>query len=392
MGDKEKIGYFLKHKDNEVMYFEMDAKTSRIVGNNYIIDSKRLPFNLKYNDDFAERTEQLSIWIKARGLTGSRKDLSNIIAINGVKDEIELIIKSYGLNVTDHYWIHEAEINLTWNNMNCFNNIFDKIKINDNIDFSIDKNVKTPSPNYCVDGSIEKRWIINEKGERVLLKGSRHKIMQEPFNEVIAGKIMEEFRIFHVPYELKSNYDLIPYSECKTMADINNEYITANWVIGTEEYGTKEIYNHFIDICKNNGILDAKERLDEMIAIDFLIGNDDRHKGNFGILRNSDSLNWIKIAPIFDNGNSLFYDRDNESINDWGTDSLGKTFDSSNRLQLNVIDYPQWYNKSKGNIIIDIVAQELKKNIRLSDDRIAKIIEITKKRKDIFENIINKIK
>jgi hypothetical protein len=33
----------------------------------------------------------------------------------------------------------------------------------------------------------------------------------------------------------------------------------------------------------------------------------DRHFNNFGILRDSDTLQWVSVAPVYDNGNSLFY-------------------------------------------------------------------------------------
>ena len=39
----------------------------------------------------------------------------------------------------------------------------------------------------------------------------------------------------------------------------------------------------------------------------FKISNSDRHLNNFGILRRSDTLQWLCPAPIFDSGNSMFY-------------------------------------------------------------------------------------
>lgn len=380
--------YILKHKNHEVITFVMDDECYKLIGIGNIIDKKRLPFGLEDDTNIVEISVQLNSWIRGRGLSGSRKDLNDIKKLFNTNEECELTVKSYGLNLTDHYWLHEKDKDIKWEEVNCFDNTFDEVKLGNNFDPSIDKNVKTPSPNFCVDGSIQKRWVINENDERVLLKGSRYERMQEPFNELIASKIMDEFGIDHVRYDLKRTKEYIPYSECKTMADKNNEYINAQWVLSVEKYGLKEVYNHYIDICKNNGIKDAKERVDEMITLDFLIGNDDRHKGNFGILRNADTLEWKKIAPIFDNGNSFFYDRDNKSTDSWGIDSLGKAFGDSNRLQLSVIDYPQWYNDAKGKNIVDIVSNCLNYNENLLSERKDKIIEITKERVNVFEKII----
>ena len=48
--------------------------------------------------------------------------------------------------------------------------------------------------------------------------------------------------------------------------------------------------------------------LDYQAMLDFVISNTDRHLSNFGILRDPNSLAFISMAPIFDNGNSMSYD------------------------------------------------------------------------------------
>jgi len=365
----------------------MDDENFNILNIGEIIDKERLPFGLPDTGNIAQCAIQLNAWIKGRGLPDTRKDINKIKNLFRVNDKTELIVKSYGLNLTDHYWVHKTEELPKWEQVNYFDNVFDEVKQKGNYDPVIDKSVNSPSPNFCVDGSIEKRWVIID-GERFLLKGSRYAVMQEPFNEMIASLIMDEFGVEHVNYRLKRTGEGIPYSECKTMSDRTVEFINAQWVINKEYSGTKELYEHFIEICGKNGISGVKGKLDSMIALDFLMGNEDRHRGNFGILRNADTLEWVDIAPLFDNGNSLFFDRGNEDINNWGIDSLGKAFGDSNRLQLNVINNPDWYSSGKGNKLVDIVEYGLKLNEKLLSGRIEKTIEITKKRKDVFEGVL----
>ena len=48
------------------------------------------------------------------------------------------------------------------------------------------------------------------------------------------------------------------------------------------------------------------EQIRSMLVFDALIYNEDRHFGNFGVLRDNHSGNIIASAPIFDNGLSLF--------------------------------------------------------------------------------------
>ncbi len=42
-----------------------------------------------------------------------------------------------------------------------------------------------------------------------------------------------------------------------------------------------------------------------MIVLDYLMMNEDRHQGNFGLIRNAETLEWVGSAPIFDTGSAL---------------------------------------------------------------------------------------
>lgn len=42
-----------------------------------------------------------------------------------------------------------------------------------------------------------------------------------------------------------------------------------------------------------------------MTLIDHVMMNTDRHLGNYGLIRDADTLEWLGPAPIYDNGTSL---------------------------------------------------------------------------------------
>ena len=48
--------------------------------------------------------------------------------------------------------------------------------------------------------------------------------------------------------------------------------------------------------------------LEYQVLTDFVLTNTDRHLNNFGVLRNSRTLKFVRMAPIFDSGNSMFWD------------------------------------------------------------------------------------
>jgi hypothetical protein len=368
--------YILKHKNIPVLTFFLDEKTFKLEDIGDIISEERLPYGIIDKNNRVQNAIMLNSWIQGRGLPDSRKDKDSIKEQFQVNELKILTIQALGLNLTDHYWLHELGKDLKWEYVNHFDNVFDKIIPGNEIAPGIDESVASNSPNLCVDGSIEKRWIIKDN-ERYLVKGSRYRRMQEPFNEMIASRIMDLFDINHVIYNLKRTKEGIPYSECKCMCNTHIEYINAGYIMNNT-------YNSYIDICKNNNINDAKERIDEMIIMDFLIGNVDRHRGNYGILRDSTTLKWLSIAPIFDNGNSLFFDCENEDMHYFNVDSFSKAFRDNNRLNLQLVDYPQWFEKIKINEITNIVASGLKENEKLKSKRINKVVEVIKDRVKIL--------
>jgi hypothetical protein len=47
--------------------------------------------------------------------------------------------------------------------------------------------------------------------------------------------------------------------------------------------------------------------MDYQIMTDYLLSNTDRHMNNISVVRNPDTLELIGFAPIYDSGNSMFY-------------------------------------------------------------------------------------
>ena len=70
------------------------------------------------------------------------------------------------------------------------------------------------------------------------------------------------------------------------------------------------MYDHFIQLCTQHGLNEdaVHEFLEYQILTDFILTNTDRHLRNIGVLRDTNTLQFIAMAPIFDSGNSMFTD------------------------------------------------------------------------------------
>lgn len=99
-------------------------------------------------------------------------------------------------------------------------------------------------------------------------------------------------------------------------------------------------------LLRKLGISGVARALDQMMVLDYLIVNEDRHFNNFGLLRNPDTLEWLGPAPIYDSGSSLGYDKLTPQIRS-GRNVTCKPFKRAHQDQLRLVTSFDWRNLSK---------------------------------------------
>ena len=90
----------------------------------------------------------------------------------------------------------------------------------------------------------------------------------------------------------------------------NIECISAWELLQTVKVKQNEsLYYPLKKVCLNLGMKeqDFNDFMDYQIMTDYLISNTDRHMNNIAVVRNPDTLEFLGFAPIFDSGNSMFY-------------------------------------------------------------------------------------
>lgn len=261
---------------------------------------KHAYYNSSSESDFKRA---LSDWFRGRGIPSWRDDLDLLLHKLNVHVSEELLNKAFGLSLSDQYWIKPYDSEIKYEDINFFEHEFKDSNFME-ITFSNEKkeNISLFSPNNTTDGRLKKTWII-ENSQRYLLKGGFKGEVMQPFNEVLASMICERLGFEHVEYTIDVVKNQI-VSKCPCFIDTSTEYVPAYQIV--HSYCTKEnIYENYIEILESHGIKDARESIENMFILDYLILNEDRHLNNFGIIRDVNNLKWIRVAPIFDNGQSL---------------------------------------------------------------------------------------
>ena len=111
----------------------------------------------------------------------------------------------------------------------------------------------------------------------------------------------------HISYSL-ADIDGTSYSVCETFITADTEYVPALYIRDVcEKTNNENDYQHFFRCTEALAIPCTRIEIDNMLAFDYLIQNGDRHFGNFGFIRDVNTLKYLGVAPLFDHGNSLWY-------------------------------------------------------------------------------------
>ena len=334
------MNYTLMHKSIPVLDFVMDEATSSIQKIIAVWRLEHLPVGTVSVKGIVDRGA-LNAWWLDRSIPASRSGIREALQDLGVSNVQVLLPKCFGLSLSDQYWVRPFRSGLRWEDINFFENPFSE----DIGDVLVGKAVGSPqldfrSPDNTSDGFLKKRGKIID-GRRCLLKTGSPPFMQQPFNEVIASIVAQRLGIPHVEYSLLWDNE-IPYSVCEDFISPDTELVSAWRVMQTKKKSNSEsLYQHYLSCCATLGVSGVAHALNQMIVLDFLIANEDRHLNNFGLIRNADTLEWIGPAPTFDSGSSLGYDKLNVQIASMNGIEC-KPFKRTHEEQLRLISSFDW--------------------------------------------------
>ena len=169
-------------------------------------------------------------------------------------------------------------------------------------------------------------------------------------------------------------------SKCKDFVSPDEEIITARDIFNSQNKSNNvSDYEHYIQILEKHNVPNARENVENMFIVDFLVMNIDRHLKNFGVIRNVNTLEWKRTTPIFDTGESMNCDKLTQEINFY--DGTGKFFLNTNKK------FSQYLDVIKDIKRIDInklqgLSQEYKETLlkyqpytEMSEERIEKLVK-----------------
>ena len=342
------------------------------------------------HDENGLNTNNLTEWWNNRSIPLSRSGIRNALNDLDINSTQILLLRCCGLSLSDQYWIKSREDDISWEDINFFDNDFSN-DVGDILfgDQTNKNDLNLSSPDNTSVGNLKKRWRISN-GNRILIKGGSNPFRQEPYNEVAASLIAAILEIPCVNYSLVYDKDY-PYCQCPDFIDKNNDFVPAYQIIKTlKKNNSDSAYTHFIKCAEHLGIKNVIDYVNKMLVFDFIIANEDRHYNNFGFIRNTDTLSFEDISPLFDNGASFGFDKISEDIKPF-KNIESKPFKSNSLEQLDLVSDYSWLSVEKLEKTKETIKNFFESNISkyLDIERANNIISSAIERIEYLENKIS---
>lgn len=243
-------------------------------------------------------------WLERRVIPKNRTFVNEILKTLGLSpnDTQGIIDVCKGLSLNDSYWVVPQGFDGTFEQYNLYENKFSEIlSLVAYTGIGQSSGAFTTSPELTTNGMLPKAWRFIENDGIYLYKGGTSGASNtgnEPYSEYYACQIAEAMGLNAVHYELE-NWKGILASKCRLFTDIDTAYIPIGRLV--KEGRLKACLEYYSRLGS-----EPLEHIKSMLVFDAVIYNEDRHFGNFGVLRDNKSGEIISAAPIFDNGLSLF--------------------------------------------------------------------------------------
>ena len=378
--------YILMHREIEVAEIELD-ELSHITNIYEVYAEEHFPVGTlgKHGVD----KTMLAKWWAKRSIPASRSGLRETLDLLHMSVPQELLSKCYGLSLSDQYWISPKDKPLMWKEINFFDHDFSEDVGNLLFGYGeFSDSMSLISPDNTSDGQLIKKWKIAD-GKRVLIKGGSNPYQQEPLCEVIASGIAERLCIPHTKYTLLWEHEK-PFSVCQDFITSETELISAYHIMQSRKKPNDlSDYEFYLSCAEQLGVKNIREQTEKMIVLDFLIGNEDRHFNNFGLIRNAVTLEWIGVAPIFDCGTSLWYNTQESLIKPLSPNLPAKPFKKTHREQIKLVKDFSWLDMKKLKGMEEEMEEILSQSPYISRERRTVLCDAFCQRAELLGEIAN---
>jgi len=289
--------------DEKIIYeiMHMDRRVARISesGHCKIYFSSFMPYNLYLEEDedvdtLVNNITNFNYWCATRVLTLDRKYAKEILNSIGMlqavtdKERAKIALSYRCASLTDVFWVKLSKEKISFSEINLYENHLN----NTFIDIALRGRQYTVQ-NECLardlstNGCFPKAWQRVESGFRLLKDGDQDAVERE----ILASKICRCFDVAQVLYE-RDYFDGEKVSVSSNITSIDYSIVPMEFFEIYSLNHNRNTKNYILSLDRHNYYM--------MNIIDYLIGNTDRHWGNWGVLVRNSNNKPIRLYDLMD--------------------------------------------------------------------------------------------
>lgn len=248
----------------------------------------------------------LESFLESRKAPKHREHIAEVLERYGCADLKGFLDVSHAVSLNDTFWVRQAGSALVWDNVSLYRNEFDQLVSLAAFDGTFSSTeLSSSTPELGTDGQYAKCWS-REGGEVYLYKRASPALGTEHLSEYLASQVAEKVCPGAVQYDLSLFHEKLA-SKCALFTTEQLGLAKAARIFRGQKKSIAELLAYFESI----GSGDAFRR---MCVLDALILNDDRHYGNFGVLFDTDTMQVLRMAPVFDLNRALLPALDEDQL------------------------------------------------------------------------------
>ena len=296
--------YFLMNKNVKLLLFRVDAdelsqEYSREIER--YVDDALLPPGFKSIED----------WLGKRNYAKHKEHLQRWLAEWQMDSLVGFLEVTHALGLNDTLWVRKADESVSWEQVSLYSNDFTDVVAKTAFTKGLQGlKLSSTSPEFTSEGSFEKCWIRDKAGHIQLYKKGTSGFANaglEPYSEFYASQLSELICRSSLPYNLRRIKGHL-VSVCPMFTDEANGFVPMYRYLDTSRrYRLAEL----LPILDKFG---CEADFREMIVLDAVILNPDRHLGNFGFIVDNETFKVKRFAPVFDHNMALLARAMNSSL------------------------------------------------------------------------------
>lgn len=284
--------YYLMNKDNVVLSFQAESKSGMTNAVSFVSEKQEGSVPYGY--------ENITAWIESRKASKHNAHLKRIMERLKCADNEGFIRLTHAVGINDTFWIRNDEEDIVWSDVSLYRNQFSEVISRLAFEGTglYFEGFSSSSPELSCEGSFRKCFrkenIRGEFGSDIFLykRGGELGAGFEPYGEVLASEIAKIISPSAVQYDLSRLHGKIA-SKCNIFTNENIGYASYAKLRRQRTYTFRDVED-FFEKCG------CEQSFREMLVVDSLCFNQDRHSGNYGVLYDNDTMNIVGMSPVFD--------------------------------------------------------------------------------------------